>query len=482
MKRRDVSGALTALTGFLSRASNQIATVIVTLVATRYLDPTEFGVFALGSIAATLIRTFLYSGAFEYLLRAPDARDCSTESLAVNLLLAVALSALIGVATLVGSHLFAAGAVAAILLALLPSNLIAAVSAWREALLLRSVRLRLYYGLTTLAELIAMAVAIGLLVAGFKVGALVWQVYARNLGTLIFYFLTGRGTLSARFSWARFRQVLNWSVSRYAAVLVGFGANYGADICLGIFLSPAATGLYRAGSRIVTGVSDLFSQPARTIAMTLFSARSARGERSDMLWPNVFVVAAGIGWSALAGLAVVASSLVPLALGDQWRAAAALVPILCVARAFAMFDGIVGAVLVASNEQRPLFYVQCVTAAITLLLIVAAAPFGLVPATVAVAGGALVASFILANLVFRRLPGSGGVLLRALPALAVPVAATVAGALAGRLIAAAWNAVPATVLATSCGIAAWGIALLLIRRRARTIVATLNAGASPMPA
>ena len=480
MTRGDFAMALTAACGFLARASTQIATVVVTLVATRYLNPAEFGIFALASIAVTLIRTFLYSGAFEFLLKAPDPRDCSSESLAVNLLLATGLSGLLAALVIAGSFMFAANAIALVILAMLPSNIVSAITAWREALLLRTGRLQLYYALTTLAELIAMAAAVALLFAGFKVGALVWQVYVRGATMLILYMLAGPGTLSRGFSRVRFMAVLRWSISRYAAVLVGFGSSYSADLFLGIFLSPAATGLYRASSRIVTAVADMFGQPARTIAMALFSARAAAGQRSDTLWPIFFVVTALVGWAALAGLAAVAPLVVPIVLGDQWRAAAALVPILCLARAFSLFDVVASTALVAYDEQRPLFYVQCVAATVGTLLIVVAAPFGIVPATIAVALSALTGSTILANIALRRLPGSAASLASAAPALLAPTIATMIGAFAGRVgaTAAGLSNAQVAIVAISTGIAAWLAALLLIRHRALAMIMRLRGPAS----
>ena len=476
MNARDIGIALTALTGLLSRASNQIATVAVTLVATRFLSPAEFGVFALASIAITLIRTFLYSGAFEYLLKAGDARDCASECLAVNVMLTAALSALMALIAIAGRQLFAADGIAFAILALLPSNLIAAVAAWRESLLLRTAKLRLYYGLTMLAELAAMAVAIWLLFAGFRIGALIWQVYIRNTAMLILYLLVGRSIFSRSFSRARFVTVLRWSTSRYAAMTIGFGANYAADLFLGIFLSPAATGLYRASSRIVAAVADIFGQPARTFAMTLFSARAAAGQRSDTLWPAFFAITALVGWAALAGLAALAPTVVPLLLGDQWRAAAALVPILCLARAFSLFDGVATAALVAYDEQRPIFYIQCASATIGIMLIVVVAPFGLVPATIATVIGAAIGSSMLAAIAFRRLPGSARAFGIAIPDVIGVPATTILGALAGRSAAAAAgfsNGQIATV-AISTGLLAWVATLLLIRRRTLAMLRLLR--------
>src|SRR6185369_6432289 len=109
------------------------------------LTPREFGVFALASIAVTLIRVMLHTGAFEFLLKAPSASDCSTECLVNNVALAVSLSLLLWLGGEGARLVSGPSEVIDVLVALAPSNLIAAFGAWRESLFLRTGRLKLYY-------------------------------------------------------------------------------------------------------------------------------------------------------------------------------------------------------------------------------------------------------------------------------------------------------------------------------------------------
>ena len=476
MSRSSVQGALTALSGFVARASNQIASIVVMLIATRYLNPSEFGVFALASISVTLIRTILYAGAFEYLMKTPQPEIYSTECLIVNLVLSAILSILLCGGALAAGRLGGAYGVAGLILMLAPSNLIAAVGSWRESLLLRSRRLKLYYGLTTLAEVLAMIVALALLMGGYKAIALIWQIYTRNIALLIFYSLTGKPIWSRHIRSDNLREVMGWSLTRYGSVLLNFGANYGADFFLGVFLSPSATGLFRASSRLVTAVADMFAQPTRLIAQTLFSARAAAGLSSTKIWPNVFVVSSAVGWSALAGLAAVAGQIVPIALGHQWRDAAPLVPILCLARASGLLDSVTMPLLVASNYQRSIFFVQCGTSALLILLLIGCARFGVMPATIAVAAAALTASIGLALLAFRRLPGAGRLFVANVPLTIFPASATIVGAMSMRFVDLPMPGGPTSQVGLSVvgGVAGWLFALLLVRRRAVHVIDSLQ--------
>ncbi|MET0252159.1 MAG: oligosaccharide flippase family protein [Novosphingobium sp.] len=469
-------GILTAATGFLARASNQIASVVTTFVAIGFLSPTEFGVFALASIAVTLIRVMLHTGAFEYLLKARSASECSSESLVLNLALAVSLTLLLWLGAGLAHVAFGPSQIITVLAVMAPSNLIAAASAWRESLLLRTGRLKLYYLLTTITEGLALVATVALLYAGYGVYALVVQVYLRNVMLLALYLQTGPITWSLGWSRAKLAEVFNWSLTRYASVFLNFGVQYGADLLLGIFLSPAATGIYRASSRLVTAVSDLFAHPLRLMAMTFFSARAAQGRSSAELWPILAGVVAAVAWPALAGLAILADHIVPLVLGQQWLAAAPLVPIICVAHALGLLDGVTSTVLVCYNHQRLVFTIQIIASVLMIVLIACAAPFGLMPAAVAAAVGALVTSSIFIVAALRHMPGSQRPLRQALPVAAALGAATWIGA-AWALGAATRAGAPQGLLIASAvagGIACWLLVLALVHRHALALIGPLQ--------
>lgn len=476
VKRSGFGGALNAVTGVLSRGSSQIVTFLLTLVAARYLMPAQFGIFSLAAIATTLIRTLLYSGAFEHLLKAPDARDEATECLLVNVLVALATSGLVVVGALIARLIAGPSVLTDLLLVLLPSNLIAAFAGWQEALLLRTKRVRLYYGATLTAEVVAMAAAVLLFKAGAGIWALAGQIYFRNLSLLILYLVISRPVLSSRFSRAKTKEVLSWSLHRYGTLLLSFGSTYAADIFLGIFLSPAATGLYRASSRLVTAIADMIGQPTRLIAMTIFSARAARGETSGTVWPGVFAVAALFGWSALAGLAAGAGTFVPLVLGEKWIAAVPIVAILCIARAFTVLDSITGAALVAADQARVLLYRQTIAGATLLVTLTIVAPFGVIPVTIATAAVALANSLLLLIIVLRRLDGSADALRTQVPLIVLPLCTTAAGAWTAHVTIqplALPPAVKAALVVVAGGIG-WLAAVTLLHRKARTLFASLS--------
>ncbi|WAJ29166.1 oligosaccharide flippase family protein [Antarcticirhabdus aurantiaca] len=473
---RKLSSVASVAVGPVARASNQLVTFALTLVAIRYLSPAEFGAFALASIAVTVIRTLLYSGAFEYLLKAPSARQASTETLVFNVLLVTVLNLLVLGGLWLADSLGYAGDITSLLLILVPSNFIAALGAWQESLLLRSNRLTPYYMLTFAAELLSMLVAVAMFATGFGLLALVGQIYARNILIAAFYLALQRPVFSERFSTTALRAMTLWSLPRYGSISLNMTSTYAVDLLLGIFMSPAATGIYRASSRLVTAVADIFNQPTRIISMTMISRNVAAGRPVTSTWTLIFAVAAVVGLSALAGLGSVSGLLVPVLMGPEWSAAAPVVAVLCVARAFMLFDSAMMPALVAHNHQKSVFYMQVVTTALLLAFMIAAAPHGVLAASVAAALAAACNSLLIYSLAHRRLSGSGTALAKILPAALLPPLATFAAA-AGLILmlgTAGMDPIALLVAAIATGMGGWLIAVLALLPRLKRIASMLR--------
>jgi O-antigen/teichoic acid export membrane protein len=473
---------LTALAGIFGRATNQIVVLLVTLLAARWLSPSTFGVFAIATALITLARTLLYAGAFEYLLKARPGEEAATECLLVNLALAVVMAGFLVLFSLFTTRIFHSPEIAGLLLAMAPSNLFAAGSAWQEAQLLRANRVRTYYAVATFAEISAAVVAVVLIVLGFGLTALVAQLYARALVVLVAYRILQKPMWSERVSLRLAWRVTRWSSARYGATFVNFLSNYSADVLLGAFLSPAATGLYRASNRIVTGVSDLVSNPTRTMAMTVFSSRAANGLDSSDVWPRLAGASAFLGWTALAGMAAVSGQIVPVVLGAKWAGAAPVITVLCLRRAISLLDGVSNPLLVAYGHVRALFAVQIAMAVGSVILLVFLARFGVVAAawsTVLISAASAMICMVLASRMSSSTGYLAGLLAMAPVALGPPAAAALAALAAGAFLAP--HRLPLMLelfLQVSAGAVAWSLLVLANRTSILDALHALNATAS----
>jgi O-antigen/teichoic acid export membrane protein len=117
-------------------------------------------------------------------------------------------------------------------------------------------------------------------------------------------------------------RLLRWSASRYGAAGVAAVSAYSGDLILGVLVSPAATGPFRASNRIATAASDIFAQPAVLLVRTALARCHARGAGADHGWQMMLAGIAMIGWPVLADLALLAGWIAAGVLGPAWAGAA----------------------------------------------------------------------------------------------------------------------------------------------------------------
>lgn len=462
-------GASVAAFGIAARAVTQVVVVAITIVAARYLDPTNFGIFSLAAILTVLGRTLLYVGAYEYLMKSDDPEIYSSAGLVLNVSVALLFGTLLVIfgsaaAPFLGGEIFLG-----LLVILAPSNLLAAVSAWQEALILRDGKLTRYYAVTIMAEVAAGAMTIALFELGWGVSALVVQLYIRAILLSAGFAFVDRPVLGRMPSRQSLGVITTWSRHRYAAVFTNYLSNYAADFIIGVLLSPGATGLYRTGSRIVTAASDLFAQPANLVCRSVFSRQIRDPSKPADVWPDALFVFGLLSLPALAGLAVLSNEIVEVFLGPTWQGAAQVIATLCLARAFAMVPAILGPLLIVHDRQRTVFLIQTFAAAATVVMLLWTARLGLLPAAITVA----VVQGIVAVLMLMRIPSANGVDQHRLIKIGGCIVLTtllVAGAAQAVINAMPSRNLSAVLLAVAAGAIVWcSVAFALRRSLARSL-------------
>lgn len=470
------AGIMTAITGLSVRAVNQVVIFGVTLVAAHFLVPEAFGIFAIASALIALIRTLMYTGAFEYLLKAPQEELAPSECLIINMVLASILSALLVALVPISRTVFGTSAVGHMLLLMSPSNLISAFAAWQESQILRAKRVRAYYAITAISEIIAGIGAVVLLVDHFGLIALVGQIYLRCFVLLISYLLFQKLAWSQSLDGEKLVEIFKWSSARYGSTLVSFVSSYGADFFLGVLLSPAATGIYRASSRVVTAVSDIFSHPTQILGATIFSRYSARCETPEKIWPRIFGASAFLGWSALAGLAAIAERIAPVILGAKWTGTGLIIALLCAARALSLVDSVTVPLLVAFNRSHSVFKIQIFTATASVLLLWVVARFGVGAAAMSAIAISVMSTIGYCVLSLRAFPGSAAELRGIIPISILPALVTYLTAkMCLFAIPASLGVVSGTAIAVGAGMLGWLASVAILRRSAVDALHALNA-------
>lgn len=467
--------ALSLFIGMLSRASGQVVALVITLVAARYLTPSDFGVYAIAAAIVTIIRTLLYSATFQHIMQTPTLELYSTECLVVSLLMVAACSVAPFVILLALPGLFGSSVVLTLFLWMAPSNLICAFTAWSEAQVLRSGKVSRYYAATAITEVASGALAVALFMGGLGIMSFVPMVYVRAIALLGAYGWIQKPAMSKGFSLKRCSEIARWSMPLYGSTLTSLFSTYGADFMIGAILSPAAAGLYRAASRITTAVSDLCTQPMSLIATTIFARRRSSGRNANDLWPAMVALSLFITLPGLGGLAAVADLILPSLLGRGWANLAAIVAVLSLGRVMASMGGVAGPFLIAHGHHKLLLPVQIASAACLLVGLLIFARYGIQATAIVTAVSVSLSAAAYLGLSYYVASSPFNTSIRLLTLAALPGIVSTAAATMVVRSSIVTHPILLASLAISLAIILWLIAVLLLRRGLGTIFHPLRA-------
>jgi O-antigen/teichoic acid export membrane protein len=384
-------------TGFLSRVISQGSSLILLVLGAQYLTPAEFGAYALATLTLALINVFLYSGAYEHLLKSKDAAADGPTVLSVQLLYASLSAVLLSLAgyLLSGAETLAQLGLLLQIFSVVP--LLACTSAWREAVFLRlPSHLPRYFQLTLFRDGAALVLAIGLLLAGWGLWALVLhRVTLALIGAVLF------GWVERALPAPDARLPAVWRLLRTGAALTGsrllsfFGTN-GIDMVVGFFLSPAAVGLYRMASRMAIALEDVISQPFCKYAWVHMASERRRGLTGHAVLRRSQAASLLLMGLAMGYLTGGGEFLVPLVLGAHWQATVPLLPWMAAATMARTFGIFVEPTMSLEGRAGKLFQLRLATTVLGVGMVAAGAAWGNIDgaAQTRLAGAALAACLI----------------------------------------------------------------------------------------
>lgn len=329
--------------GIAARLVAFCASLAVFLVAVRLLSPRDIGLYAILQAGAQLLLVYAAPGWRGFVSGwrgAPGAIDQ-----AITLAMANGYCAAgVGVAA---AAVLAAGAGAAdaafVTLFLAAALLLTPAAEALAGLMERQSRTRAVAAIDLAAELAALAAAVGFMTAGFGVAGLAAGAFA--------YGATRFLALSLASGW-RFRlaqptrktRAFVWRARkiRLRSFFDFLSAN-AAIAAVGGLLGFSAAGHFKAAQLLVSAIATAVYAPLKRIAWGAFVAagpawlpdrggEDALSKQAGILLPLAIVFASPI----FVGLAMIAETFAPFALGEAWRPAGAIAAILAVAALVSM--------------------------------------------------------------------------------------------------------------------------------------------------
>ena len=320
--------------GVAARICAQICAFVLILVASRALDLAEFGAYVIASAISVIAVTLVYTGIYHAILRSTDIEG--SRDTFFTLLLAVGgagAAVMLGLGAILGGP--SASPTSFGLISLAPIPILASLSAWYEALLLREGRVRTTALATLCSEVVGLGAALGMFFAGFGIEALICSRFASMAFILLTYGVLVKRLPHPNLDLSRALPALHQAWPLWGSASLGMMSNYGADLVLGAFLTAGAVGTYRAGSRVANTAADVVIQPLGLITWTRFSRLESQSSRDKIrgAWTEIFALGFALIVPAMVCVSLLSEDIVRVLLDPAWAPAAGIIAILALARA-----------------------------------------------------------------------------------------------------------------------------------------------------
>ena len=411
--------------------SDYILSFAVFAVLARKLGPEAFGIFALAVAFAEFGKILPAAGLAAAIQRARQVTPTMADtvfwtSLAVSVLAAGALALLAG--PIAGA--FGEPAVAPLLMALGVILVISVLGAIHIALMLREFGHRAMATRSVVSNLAGGAAALAAAGAGWGAWSLVVQRGVTEVAGTAMAWHAYRWMPGRRFSFDVLRGLAGFSASMTVTQILFVALVRVQDVIIGRTIGIAAVGVYRTAWRTVELIAQGMIMPFSQVALPTLGRLQDDLPAFRKAYLRIIAVSSALAFPAIIGFAVLAPHAVPLMFGDQWQESARIAQVLGFMAVPFTLNRFAGPALATLGRSGLLAKIAGLQLALTVVMTLAAAPYGLL----AIAGAYVVRAYLVLPIqmwAFRKYSGLGyGELLRSIaPPLLTSL--VMAGALLG---------------------------------------------------
>ncbi len=447
--------------------SDYILSFAVFAVLARKLGPEAFGIFALAVAFAEFGKILPAAGLATAIQRVRKVTPAMADtvfwtSLAVALLAAGVLALLAG--PIAGA--FDEPAVAPLLMALGVILVISVGGAIHIALMLRAFGHRAMATRSVVSNLAGGTAALLAAGAGWGAWSLVVQrgvteVAGTAMAWHAYPWMPGR-----RFSFDVLRELAGFSASLTLTQVLFVALVRVQDVIIGRVIGPAAVGVYRTAWRTVELTAQGVIMPFSQVSLPTLGRLQDDLPAFRKAYLRIIGVSAALAFPAIIGFAVLAPDAIPFIFGGQWEESARIAQLLGFMAVPFTLNRFAGPALATLGRSGVLAKIAVLQLALTVVMTLAAAPYGLL----AIAGAYVLRAYLVLPIqmwTLKKYSGLGyGELLRS---IAPPLftALVMAGALLAldRLVGARWeNRALYLLFMISAGVAVYAAFLLLFAR------------------
>jgi O-antigen/teichoic acid export membrane protein len=375
----------------ISRPTVELLQLASMVVLARLIAPTEFGHFAVATIAVELGTLIVGAGLSNALVQRKIAEKAHLEA---GTALALSIGGFMTVAALALAEFVVkpvfGGRTAELMALLAPMCFITAFSSVPLAQLRRRLAFRRLSEIEIANTATRVLVSVILAVVGMSGEALVLGLLAGSAMVSLIACVSARPTFP-RFHRREAREILDFALPMSLASLTWVGFSNVDYAVIGARLGPVQTGLYFRAYSIAVEYQSKLGSVMSQIGFPVLS-RTSSDQHMDHLHRQMVRLLTIVLFPLLVLLAITAPTLVPFVFGDNWSAASTPVQVLALGGAATVLIDAAGTVLMASGRPRAVLAFGAghfLAYGVAVLLV---APLGIT--AVAVAAGVVHSAFV----------------------------------------------------------------------------------------
>lgn len=365
--------------------------LLATMLLARLLSPDEIGAYALGAVLAGLLQALRDFGVGSYLIRTPELSIAHLRAaLATSLLVACVLASLLFALSWPATDFYHDARVGIVLRWLALNFLCVPYAALALALLRRQLRFGRILAINLASAISQLTIGVACAWAGLGYMSLVWGATAAAFVTLVMSICLHPEDLPFLPSSRGMRQVLAFgSLSTLGSVVDEAGVA-APELILGRLAGTQDVALYGKAIGLLNVFNQLVTSAVSPVIFPWFSAQARAGTALQQAFLRTASYMAALAWPFFGFIALNTPQLVKLLYGQQWDACVPLIRVMCLASALYSMFSMARYLFVALGAVAAQARLDAVAVAARVVLVMLAAPHGLLAVAWAVVGGSLV--------------------------------------------------------------------------------------------
>lgn len=339
----------------------QVATLIVSIVLARLLEPEQFGIIGIAMVFISITQVFIDVGFTDGLVQKKKVSEIAYSSIFyINILISLVLAVIIFLMASVIGSFYKSTQIVTVLhyLAIIPP--ITALGKVHSAILIKEFKFKELSIRDIIATSVGGGVGIVLAFRGFGVFSLVWQqVVSALIGSALLWIGT-KWIPSILFSWKEVRLLLKFSSYVFFDQVIRQVFQKIDTLFIGKVFSPVVLGFYSRAESLSVQVTNYTSSSLQKVIFPVFSSIQDDDIRFNDIYFKAFRLAATLSITLSGVLFFLSQIIIVGLLGEKWAPSIIIFQILIFRTIFAPFGSLMGKALLSKGYSKIKFKVSLI--------------------------------------------------------------------------------------------------------------------------